>query len=666
MPITDALPSALLRLTNACAIALVTVLLVTACTPPTTRPGPAPVVEASESERLLAAGDYRAAADLLLKQARAAAVPERDELQLAAAAALVQGQYLDEAEQVLRTLPTVGAPVYTTRLELVRAQLELARNQIEEALLRLDTISARVPPVLEVEFHRTRASAYDLAGNPLESARERVWLDGLLPTEAERLENHRAIWRSLLRMSDYVLANLRTAPPPDALSGWMELVETARSMRDDPEQFQLALAEWRQRYPDHPVSDQFIAEMRGQLALLGVRPTELAVLLPLSGPLQEAGLAIRDGIQAAYYLSADTTRTTLRYYDTGAGSQSVRELYRRAVTDGAQLIIGPLTKEAVAELSQIDPMDVPVLALNSIGEGIFPPQLYQFSLSPEDEARQVADRAWQDGHRQALALTPEGLWGERVLQTFTQRWQELGGILLEEQRYGSDQRAYSNVVRDLLNIDASERRHQSLTRLLGQQPEFEPRRRQDADFVFLAAYPQQGRLLRPLLRFHRASKLPTYATSQIYTGVVDEKMDLDMDGVRFCDMPWTLRSEHPAVVLRDDIARLWPEREQRYTRLYAMGIDAFQLTPYLQGLSDGSFARHPGVTGDLYIDRQHQVHRDLLWSQFKRGRPTPLAPAAGIEDAGGIESDDTLEPMELQQEIMDDQPVTNTGADPRQ
>ncbi len=629
------------------------ILLLAACTPPAKRPdSAAPAAPDAEVERLLEAGDYRTAARRLLAAAELATPPRRDELRLAAAEALLRGPHVDEAEPLLAQLPAGGDPAYVTRLTLAQAAVQIARGDAQGALLRLAAIDLQVPDAYRADFHRTRAAAYAAAGNALESAREHVWLDGLLPPE-ERVANQEAIWRVLSQLPDAVLAGLRTAPPPDVLSGWMELVETLRGARDDPERLEAALAAWHARYPGHPATAEFIDRMRGAVLEAVVQPGRIAVLLPLTGTLAEAGVALRDGLLAAYYQAPDRARVDLRFYDTGAGSTQVWGIYQRAVADGAELVLGPLTKEAVAELARAGSLATPVLALNTVGDvGQPPAQLYQFGLTPEDEARAAADRAWQDGHRRALALYPEGAWGERVHQAFVTRWRELGGTVLDGQAYGSDQRVYSNMIRALLNIDASEQRRQTLTRLLGRQPEFEPRRRQDADFVFMIAYPQQGRLLRPLLRFHRASRLPVYATSQIFSGVVSPDFDRDLDGVRFCDMPWTLQTEHPAADLRTALDQLWPDRARQYSRLYAMGIDAYQLTPYLQGLGAGTFARHPGVTGDLYLDPQRQVHRDLRWAQFRNGRPEPLPPAVPV-----------MEPpdgMDILQDDMDDYPDAET------
>merc|ERR1712000_3169 len=92
--------------------------------------------------------------------------------------------------------------------------------------------------------------------------------------------------------------------------------------------------------------------------------------------------------------------------------------------------------------------------------------------------------------------------------------------------------------------------------LLRESTEFEPRRREDADWVFLVALPQQGRMIKPALAFNFANDLPVYATSHVFSGVVNSLKDRDLNGVRFCDVPWLLESSE----LHDSVERYANEK----------------------------------------------------------------------------------------------------------
>ena len=159
---------------------------------------------------------------------------------------------------------------------------------------------------------------------------------------------------------------------------------------------------------------------------------------------------------------------------------------------------------------------------------------------------------------------------------------------------------YSATLESLLALSESEAREQNLRRLLGQPIEFEPRRRHDVDFVFLAARPNQARSIKPQLRFHRASDLRVYATSSVFSGRADPDADRDMDGIVFCDIPWLLDAD-TGIPDRESVARALPGAAGSFARLYALGIDAYQVAPYLQWLRANPGDAFPGTTGWLSI-----------------------------------------------------------------
>jgi outer membrane PBP1 activator LpoA protein len=100
-------------------------------------------------------------------------------------------------------------------------------------------------------------------------------------------------------------------------------------------------------------------------------------------------------------------------------------------------------------------------------------------------------------------------------------------------------------------------------------------------------------------------------------------MDFDMDGVAFGDMPWVLptRRNDP---LKKEIFALWPQSSDKYARLFALGIDAFNLIPDLNRLISNRTNYHDGTTGHLYLDDSNRVFRRLVWAEFKQGKPQTI------------------------------------------
>ena len=401
----------------------------------------------------------------------------------------------------------------------------------------------------------------------------------------------------------------------------MELVELAKNYSLSPSEVQQRLNNWRARYVGHPAGEQVLALLLQRSRELATRPGNIALLLPLSGRFSSAADAVLDGIFAAYYQDPLRTNITLHVYDIGDKPEQALLSYQQAVAEGAEFVIGPLDKTAVGQLAREEELPVPTLALN-YAETAANPNLYQFGLAPEDEAREVAERAWLDGYTRAAVMMPSSPLGERLDNAFIERWQELGGLVVAQSRYNADSNDFSGTIKGLLNIDDSEFRKRRLQQLMGQRVEFTPRRRQDIDFVFLAAFPQQARLMRPQLKFHHAGDLPILATSHLFSGVVARDADRDMDDIIFCDMPWTLGAQSPQQDLRK-MAELKAHRGQ-LQRLVALGVDAYQMVSLVPMLESHPYERYRGETGSLHVGADHRILRQLLWARFERGQPKLL------------------------------------------
>jgi outer membrane PBP1 activator LpoA protein len=187
-------------------------------------------------------------------------------------------------------------------------------------------------------------------------------------------------------------------------------------------------------------------------------------------------------------------------------------------------------------------------------------------------------------------------------------------------------------ITELLNITRSEQRHRRLQANLGLPVEFEPRRRQDVDMIFLQADPGPGRLLAPQLRFHNAGDIPTYATSDIHDTARLEP-ESDLNGIQFPDLPLLLTPDTTSAALVDELQTFWPQRARQWIRYYSFGFDAYQLAQRIYQFPAGSWQLE-GATGLLESDIDRRIHRRLPFAQFNGGRaqalpalPPPVAPA---------------------------------------
>lgn len=611
-------------------------LLLAACGPPKQVVAPDDTDAAIErAERLVDDGRTLAAVRVYRDLAEAAEPAERQRWRLRIVELLFDEGYPELGLEWHRRLDAEPVPgELSLRKLVVDAQAAVARRQGIRALRLLPSVQPDMPAAVKARILATRADAHDLAGQPGPALAARIERDRLLETPAAVERNNEAIWALLQSVPVERLGELARIPEVPAIEGWAELARAVRSARLGERPVTEALDEWQRRFRDHPATERFVATLRERVLAELTYPERIALLLPLSGPLADAGAAVRDGLLAAYYDQPDyIQRPEIALYDTGAEGLQPGRAYDRAVEGGAAFVIGPLDKQAVAALAQRAGLEVPVLSLNYLPtDSTRPPsKLYQFGLLPEDEARQAAEAAIQNNHFNAIALVPDGDWGARMLRAFRSRFEELGGVLLGAAQYNSRATDYARPIQAALNLNASYARERRLQSIIDRDVRFEPRRRQDVEVVFIAAMPRQARLLEPQLEFHRAADLPTYATSHVFNGTPDADADWDMNGLFFTEIPWLLENLHAPGDLFRAVSSHWPGLHARYPRLYALGIDAFSVLPHLERMGADPGAGLTGRTGRLTLDESGRIHRQLQWAWFDKGMPAPVSRPEAVD-----------------------------------
>ncbi len=603
-------------------LALMTVILLSACAPVATDRTPAAYTTEQKIER----------AQTLLATSRTAG-DERDRLLLEAATLFLEADAQPSALNAFGSIDPAGLDDDEYRryvLDYAGLSLNTGDRATARALLASQRIQRQVadmPRSQRFEWHELNGSLHGTPEESLLALRHHLAAAELAENRQQRQRSHDRLWTALSQLPENDLMRLSFEDPSSALAGWTDLAIVLRASGDSIDAQQQAFNQWQQRQPGHPAS-QLPPEALADLERFAREmPRHVALLLPLSGPLSDAGRAVRDGFLAAHFqtLSQGGTPPQVRLYDTGA-DKDVTTLYHRAHQEGAEVIIGPLQRDELALLAQQPELPTALLGLNRLDDeiGLMPhDHFYQFGLPPEDEARQAANRAWYDGHRTVLVIAPDSTWGQRTSRAFTQQWQQLGGNVVFTRQYSPTQGDYSDIVRPALGIDESSERHGRLERTLGRDLTFNPVRRPDLDAVLLLAQPTQARQLKPTLDFHFAGDLPIYATSQIYSGETEAARNRDLEGIRFTVEPSNLSGAIPDALLpRDALPRnLWG--------LHGLGVDAFHLQQRLEQLRHNSHLSLPGNSGLLRIDATGVVQRELPWAEFRRGQATPLRPAEG-------------------------------------
>lgn len=609
-----------------CALLVAAAALYACAGPEAVRPSTDRTPTAERAERLARSGD-RAGSARLWEQLATVSQGEAQSAALGRAAReWLQAPSVADATRVAATLAQVPGieprSAAGTGRALVEAEVALAAGQPDRALTALRAVGDPPPPGSEAEVLALRGRAYLAAGRALDGVRTLIARERALPA-TQVADGRRLLWDSL-RAAAARGASLAVPKGTDAVAaGWLELARVATQGRRNPYAQRTQLADWRSRYPQHPANGPIVDAMQTEVTPQLKFPAQVALLLPLTGRLSDAGESLRDGFLAAYYQQDAATRPLVKIYDTAADPVGV---YRRAVADGAGFVVGPLGKENAAAVKAIADGHVPTLVLNFLPDGeATPPRFYQYALAPEDEARQVAERLLAEGRRTGVALIPTGEWGSRVLAAFQATFTAGGGTLVTTRNFATGTTDFSDPLVQVLGFDESQRRERAVAAVVGGPLQFTPRRRDDLQFIFFAGQPVQGRLVRPQLKFHYAGDLPVYSTSDVFDP--NPIANQDLEGVTFVDAPWMIADDPAVAELRGAVGQLWPTNARRRSRLFAMGFDAWRLIGELATAEGPVTEPIAGMTGRLTVDATGRVRRGLDWAVIGGdGQVRPLPP----------------------------------------
>jgi len=401
---------------------------------------------------------------------------------------------------------------------------------------------------------------------------------------------------------------------------WLELALLVRTTLINESPVTAAAHNWANYHYGHVITQANFPELVSRYRSNFPTPSHVAILLPAEGGLVAAGKAIRDGIMSAYLERPG--ESVIRFYSSGENKESAIAAYLQAREDGATQIIGPLRVESTRALSSLDDSGVPILLLNeSASTGQVKPRqaglVTSLSLSQTEEAAAIASNALAQGHERSIMIVPDSAWGMRIETAFATTFEQGEGSISANAHFNPTTSDHSAMLTQVLKIDESKQRQADLQSRLGVPLFFEPIRRDDFDFIFMAADPAQGRSLKPLLRFHDAGDIPVYAMSRVFSGKVQRGSDQDLNGIVFSVTPWQLQAAPNTSPSLESI------RGGSFGNLYALGQDAWHLLPWLPLMQKDPDLWFPGNVGSLRLQADGNLYRQSAWAQFSAGRPIP-------------------------------------------
>ncbi len=332
-----------------------------------------------------------------------------------------------------------------------------------------------------------------------------------------------------------------------------------------------------------PVQDPNTPSIRTMM-----RTPHIALLMPTSSPaLGKLADAVRQGFTAAATIAGRQAPTVVATAIDNE-SQALLDACRQSQAAGALLVVGGLTRDGAQALASSECARQPVLALNE-AKGDGNPNVFSISLSVENEGRQAALLAVESGLRSAIVIHTPSAISRRVRDAFEREWVRAAGEVRRIPYSGNPEEA--SVIRDRI---ASSR----------------------GDMVFLALDSNEAVAVRPYI----SGMLPIYATSLGVNPRGDPLVNLDLQGVRYVEMPWFIAPDHPAVMV-------YPQPRDRgnveQERLYALGIDAFRLALLLVKGGEAS-PTLDGVTGKITLEQGNHFVRQLSAAEIDGGRVIPM------------------------------------------
>ncbi|MFK7893921.1 MAG: penicillin-binding protein activator [Granulosicoccus sp.] len=603
-----------------------------ACTTPAPPPLPdSPInsrITDPAARRQLRAGNARAAADIYSARATKSSDPQQQQDYLLIAAEILFDRGITEDGAIkLAAVPTELATLpLLHRREILVAKGLIFERDAEAALLALPDPIEVQSALNRARVFETRAQAYEILQDPDSELIARINLENELADPAIIQRSHEQIWQLLTTQSLSTLRSMTTNVRGDTYQGWIELALAHAAAGIDADKRRLGMGDWQVRFPAHPANPEFVNALYSpagfEMNLDGKPVSKIAILLPLSGSRTAAvSAAIRDGIVAAHQFDATQQSTpALRFYDVGDNPGYVRTAFANAVADGADAVIGPLRKEAVAAIVSQRDVQIPTLTLNTIETSGFnddTSNVMQFGLAPEDEARAAAGRAAALDLKRAVVFQTDDSRGDRESRAFQDSMYLYGGDVLHVAVLPKDEYDYTSQIKQALAIDRSDARFRRLSNTLGEKLFFEPSIRDDVDVIFLAVTHEQAKSMRTQLDFFYARDITRLGTSRLAGVENDPKSNKDLNSIFYPDAPWVLRSSLRDDPLRKKIINTFDNADGVYAKLYALGADAYQLVTNLDRLNRGE--RLNGYTGDLQLLSDGRIQRHLDWAQYLDG-----------------------------------------------
>jgi branched-chain amino acid transport system substrate-binding protein len=183
-------------------------------------------------------------------------------------------------------------------------------------------------------------------------------------------------------------------------------------------------------------------------AAVGEGQVRVALILPFSGQgnASVAGQSMKNAAEMAL-AEFKSPNIQLLVKDDGGTVQGAQAAAQQAISEGAEIIIGPIFAQSVSGVAQIArASNIPVIAF-STDVSVAARGVYLLSFLPETDVRRIVDFSVSRGKRSFAALLPDNAYGTVVEGAFQQEVSRRGGRVLVLEKYTPDGNRINEAVR---------------------------------------------------------------------------------------------------------------------------------------------------------------------------------------------------------------------------
>ena len=406
---------------------------------------------------------------------------------------------------------------------------------------------------------------------------------------------------------------------------------------------------------------------------------KIALLLPVGAPgiVGEAAKAVLKGVKLSLRQYEKGRRRHIIdgvvLYDTyqadsATSPPEVVKAYHTAIQNGANLIIGPMLRENLAQLQEdYGRFDIPVITM--VYNPLTPPKpkkgLYQFSgLSLNAEVVATAERMRREHGPHALLLVDRN--DQRAMdaeQYFIRHFHSLeNGEPLPTLHLSRNDHDLSKIA-DALGITAQDVSHykalQTKIRRLRRDEEALTEKEMDTttlssehksilqaisnaenalnaivrrnavDSIVILGDESFSSVVRPIISYYLGHDIPTYVTSRAF----DETKSVEpasLQQVFYPGSAWLkAATTRPYGYPVGDYAVLQPLANPTYRSALALGVDLLDVAPLVEAVWQSKSAQErysAGILGEYFIRQDGRIVREPYYYNLMRNRVKPEPP----------------------------------------